>query len=319
MSALKSSLIHPPYKTKYRAGNWREYERGLRSRGDATVWFSEDAIAARTPPGNRRRGGQQLYSDLAIETALTLRLVFHLPLRQTEGFVGSLLHLMGLDCGAPNHTTLSRRSRTLTIALRARVRTGSIHLIVDSTGLEVVGQGQWAAAKHGGKGVRSWRKLHIGVEEGGIIVAETVTDSGTDDVSAVHNLLDQIEVDIERFTGDGAYDKWSVYEGLAPRCTMVVVPPSKTAVESRTDTPAGRARDATVARVREIGRRQWKKESGYHRQARAENTFFRYKRLLGGRLRSRECRAQAVEVRLSCNVLNRMLELGSARSLSIGR
>ncbi len=104
MSALKSSLIHPPYKTKYRVGNWREYEWGLRSRGDVTIWFSEDAIATWKPPGNRRRGGQQLYSELAIETALTLRLVFHLPLRQTEGFVGSLLHLMGLDRDAPAYS-----------------------------------------------------------------------------------------------------------------------------------------------------------------------------------------------------------------------
>jgi hypothetical protein len=108
-----------------------------------------------------------------------------------------------------------------------------------------------------------------------------VSDSGIDDASAVDDLLDQIEVDIEGFTGDGAYDKWSVYEALTPKGTTVVVPPSKTAVESGTNTPAGRARDATVARVRDVGRRQWKKQSGYHRQARVENTFFRYKRLLG--------------------------------------
>jgi len=92
--------------------------------------------------------------------------------------------------------------------------TGPIHLIVDSTGLEVIGQGQWAAAKHGGKGIRGWRKLHIGVEEGGIIVADVVTNSGTDDASAVDDLIDQIEFDVERFTGDAAYDKWSVYEAL---------------------------------------------------------------------------------------------------------
>ena len=143
MSALKSSLVHPPYKTKYRVGNWQEYKRGLRNRGDVTVWFSEDAIAAWTPPGNGRRGGQQRYSILAIETKLTLRIVFHLPLSQAEGFVGSLLYLMGLDCGAPDHTTLSRRGRELDIALRTPTHgTSPIHLIVDSTGLEVVGQGR---------------------------------------------------------------------------------------------------------------------------------------------------------------------------------
>jgi hypothetical protein len=146
--------------------------------------------------------------------------------------------------------------------------------------------------------------------------------------SVLHDLLDQIEVDIEGFTGDGAYDKWSVYEALTPKGTTVVVAPSKTDVASGT----GRARGATVARARDVGRRQSKKASGYHCQAHAENTFFRYKRLLGGRLRRREPGAQAVEVlrrrepgaqavevRLSCKVLNRMLELGAAKSHSIGR
>jgi hypothetical protein len=146
-----------------------------------------------------------------------------------------------------------------------------------------------------------------------------VSDSGTDDASALDDLLDQIEVDIERFTGDGAYDKWSVYEALTPKGTTVVVAPSKTAVASAGDTPAGRARDATVSRLRDLGRRQWKKESGYHRQARAENTFFCYKRLLGGRLRRREPGAQAVELRPSCKVLNRMLELGAPKSHAIAR
>lgn len=125
--------------------------------------------------------------------------------------------------------------------------------------------------------------------------------------------------DIERFTGDGAYDQWSVYEALAPICKTIVVPSSKPAVASGADTPAGRARDATVARTRDVGRRQWNKESGYHRWARAENTFFRYKRLLGSTLRCRDPGAQAVEVRLSCKVLSRMPELGTAKSYSIGR
>lgn len=120
--------------------------------------------------------------------------------------------------------------------------------------------------------IRGWRKLHISVAENGITVAEMVTDSRTDDATAVHDLLDQIEVDIERFDGDAAYDKWSVYDVLAPKGTTVVVPPSKTAVASGTNTPAGRARDTTVARTRDVGQRQWKKESGNHRQARAENT-----------------------------------------------
>ena len=164
MSTHKSSRVHPKFKTKYRVGNWSEYERGLRSRGDVTIWFTKDALDAWTPPTNGRRGGQRRYSDLAIETALTLRLVFHLPLRQTEGFVGSVLGLMGVLLDAPDHTTLSRRGRQLDVELRTRVSDGPIHLIVDSTGLEIVGQGQWATVMHGGKGIHRWRKLPLGVD-----------------------------------------------------------------------------------------------------------------------------------------------------------
>ena len=319
MRTHKSSYIHPPYKTKYKVQNRAEYEKGLRDRGDVTIWFSEAAIAAWTPPSNRRRGGQQLYSDLAIETALTLRLVFHLALRQTEGFVGSLLKLMGLDLTAPDHTTLSRRGSKLEVALRRQVPAGPIHLIVDSTGLKITGQGQWAAAKHGARGIRAWRKLHVGVDENGVIVAEQLTDSSVDDSSVVEGLLGQVDQDIERFTADGAYDTWAIREALAARGATVAVPPSKKAVESGRDSTAGRMRDAAVTRIREVGRCQWKKEAGYHKQGRAENTFFRYKRLLGSRMRARDLDAQQVEVRLGCNVLNRMLELGAARSVAFGR
>ena len=135
----------------------------------------------------------------------------------------------------------------------------------------------------------------------------------------VGDLLGQIDADVERFTADGAYDKRPVYQALTERGATVVVPPSKTAVVSVKNTPAGCARDAIVLRVQAVGRRRWKKESGYHRQAKVENAFFRYKRLLGGRLSARQPDAQRVEVRLACNILNRMIELGAAQSYSIGR
>ena len=198
----KSSYVHPPYKTKYRVENWREYEKGLRDRGDVTIWFTEAATAAWTPDGSGKRGGQPLYSDMAIETALTLRLVFHLALRQTEGFVGSLLKLMDLDLTAPDHTTLSRRGQKLDVVPRSRIPIGPIHLIVDSTGLKIMGQGQWAAAKHGAKGIRGWRKLHVGVDANGVIIAEQLTDSTVDDSTVVTELLDQVEGEIERATAD---------------------------------------------------------------------------------------------------------------------
>ncbi|MDG1985156.1 MAG: IS5 family transposase [Planctomycetota bacterium] len=166
-----NSRVHPKYKTKYRVTNWPEYERGLVRRGDVTVWLSPDAIAEWMPAPNGRRGGQRKFSDLAIEAALTLRLVFHLPLRQTEGFLSSVFRIMGVKLAAPDHTTLSRRSQCLDVTLRHAPVDEPIQLIIDSTGLSIVGEGEWAAAKHGGKGKRGWKKLHLGVDRSGAIVA----------------------------------------------------------------------------------------------------------------------------------------------------
>ena len=131
--AMKSR-VHPKYKTKYRVRNWASYERALVQRGDVTVWLSADAIAAWTPEVGGRRGGQRKYSEVAIETALTLRLIFHLPLRQAEGFLRSLFGLMGLDLPAPDHTTLSRRGQLLDVPLRHPPRGKRLHLLIDSTG-----------------------------------------------------------------------------------------------------------------------------------------------------------------------------------------
>ena len=165
MAAGKASRINRQYKTKYRIRNWREYERGLRSRRDVTIWLSEDAIAAWIPPKNSLRGGQRRYSNLAIRTALTLRVVFGLPLRQTEGFLDSLFSLMSRDLKAPDHTTLSRRNQIVVVPPLTRAHDGPIDLIVDSTGLKILGRGEWNAQKHkASKKRRDWRKLHIGVD-----------------------------------------------------------------------------------------------------------------------------------------------------------
>src|SRR4029450_5821117 len=134
---------HPTYKTAYRVKNWREYDQSLRDRGDITLWMSQDAIDAWTPPMTGKRGAQPVYSDLAIQSALTLRLLFRLPLRQTEGFLSSLLTLMGVTLPCPDHTTLSRRNTTVAIRRQGdRAPAGPVALIVDSTGLKVCGQGE---------------------------------------------------------------------------------------------------------------------------------------------------------------------------------
>ena len=254
MAAAKSSRVNRKYKTKYRIRNWSEYERGLKNRGDVTIWLSEEAIAAWTPPPpkNGLRVGQRRYSNLAILTALTLRLVFRLPLRQTEGFLDSLLSLMGLDLKAPDHTTLARRNQIVQVPPLPRAHDAPIHLIVDSTGLKILGSGEWNAHKYkASKKRRDWRKLHIGVDEEGFIVAAELTVSSGDDASTLPDLLDQIEVPIRRFTADGAYDHRSIYERVGSAGTedvVIVIPPRRSAVSAEPTDGPWEQREAALKR-----------------------------------------------------------------------
>ena len=182
--------MHPKYKNKYRVGNWPEYEQALVQRRDVTFWLSADAVDAWKPAPSGRPGEPRRFSDLAIETAMTLRLVFGLPLRQVEGFLRSVLALMNVDLDAPDHTTLSRRSQHLGLALRLAPAKGPLHLVVDSTGLPVVGEGEWAAAKHGKRGKRGWKQLHLGVDRAGVIVTQAVTESTADDATTGIGLVE---------------------------------------------------------------------------------------------------------------------------------
>ena len=203
--------------------------------GDVTIWLSEDAIAAWVPPKNGLRGGQRRYSNLAVRTALTLRVVFSLPLRQTEGFLDSLLRLMGLNLKAPDHT-LSRRNQIVAVPPLTRSHDGPIDLIVDSTGLKILGCGEWNAHTHkASKKRRDWRKLHIGVDAEGFMVAAELTASSRDAASTLPALLDTIEVPIRRFTADGAYDHRSVYDQLSAAGTenvVIVIPPRRSALSA---------------------------------------------------------------------------------------
>ncbi len=192
-----------------------------------------------------------------------------------------------------------------------------MHLVIDSSGLSFVGEGEWAAAKHGARGKRGWRKLHLGVDAAGVIVAQTLTDGNADDATAGIQLIDEVTDDIERITADAAYDTLAFYDAAAVRGADVVVPPTRNAAVSQRRKSRWVARDRTVRRVKELGRRRWKRDSGYYRQARVENAFFRYKTIIGSRLRARDGRAQAVEALLACNVLNRMTEIAPPDSFPV--
>ena len=314
MTSTKSR-DHPKYKTKYRVGNWSDYDRALVERGNLSIWLSPNAIAGWNAKPSGRRGGQRKYSDLAIETALTLRLLFKLPLRQVEGFLRSLFDLMGLVLDVPDHTTLSRRAKKVKVPLRVPKKLGRIDLVIDSSGLAIFGEGEWAAAKHGGKGIRGWKKLHLGVDGDGVIVGQRLTDASVGDGNVGVGFVDRVPGKLCRVIGDGAYDSRAMWDAADSRGAKVVVPPVKTAqIGGR----RCRSRDRIIRRIRKVGRRQWKKEPGYHQQGRAENTFMRYKRILGDRLHARDADAQAVEARLACNILNRMAELGMPASYAVG-
>jgi hypothetical protein len=307
--------------------NWREYDESLRRRGSLTVWFSDEAIRAWKAAPRTGRGGQAEYSDLAILTALTFKAVFRLAYRQTEGLIGSVIGLLGLDLAVPDHSTLCRRAETLEVP-RLKPRgagargdaadgagddAGPLHLLVDSTGLKLIGAGEWLVEKHGTKRRRSWRKLHLGVDaDTGRIVAATLTDRDEDDASQVAPLLDQVEDPVAAFTADGAYDQESVYADIAERHpeAEVVVPPRSTAVPSPTAETAPTRRDRHLHLIAEKGRMGWQKASGYNARARAEAAISRYKRVIGDGLHSRTDRRRATEVNVGVHALNHMLDFG---------
>ena len=203
-------------KARYRVKNWRDYDAALCRRGDLTVWVTAEAIEAWTPANTGRRGRPQRYSEMVVETGLMLRLAFGRPWRQTEGMLASILRLLGLDLPVPDHTTFSRRSVDLTVAKAVRTATDPVNVVIDSTGLKVFGAGEWQREKHGGKGRRTWRKLHLAVDpDTGEILASELTTTEDGDASLVGPLLDQISGPIASVTADGAYDGDPVYRIIA--------------------------------------------------------------------------------------------------------
>src|SRR4051794_9206306 len=242
MSALPFKLNqdrrrHIPRQQR-KVTNWPAYDASLRQRASLTVWFTDEAIAAWRAEPRTTRGGQPWYSELAILTALTLRAVFRLAYRQTEGLIGSIIGLLGLTLPVPDHTTLSRRAATLKVPRpRSSHNADPVHLLVGSTGLKLCGPGEWLVENHGTKARRSWRKLHLGRDaDTGQIVAATLTTHEVDDGSQVGPLLDQVDGQIASFIGDGAYDQDGVSASISDRHpeAAIIVPPRSTPVPSHT-------------------------------------------------------------------------------------
>lgn len=304
-------------KMAHRVTNWPEYEAGLRSRGSLTLWITPEALAQWQAPRRTTPGGQRRYSDLAIETTLMLGSALGMRLRQAEGLLGSVLQLMGLTLPVPDHTTLSRRAKQGLALSRAPLPDGPLDVLVDSTGLQVYGAGQWLQEKHGAKSRRRWRKLHLAVDaDTGQIVAHTLTDQDGDDPSQVAPLLEQLPAEIGRFIADGAYDGAPTYQAVAQHgaATQIVIPPRSTAVRS-CETGPPTQRDRHLEAIAAQGRLGWQKASGYGRRALVETTMGRYKALIDARMRARDPDAQQTEAAIGVAVLNRMLAAARPNSV----
>jgi hypothetical protein len=307
-------------KPRCRVTNWPEYDAALRQRGSLTVWFTDEAIVAWRAEPRTTPGGQPHYSALAITTALTMRAVFGLGLRQTEGLISSVIDLLGLDLAVPDHTTMSRRSQTLEMPPLRRSATGPLHLLVDSTGLKLGGAGEWLVEKHGASRRRSWRKLHIGIDaNSGAVVAIELTRKDIDDAARTGALLDQLDDPVASFTADGAYDQDGVYKAVTQRHpdAAVIVPPRSTAVASASAEIAPTQRDLHLREIAERGRMGWQKSSGYNLRSKVEASIGRYKRVIGDALRSRTDQTEATEVAIAAAALNRMLQFGRPSYLRV--
>jgi hypothetical protein len=256
---------------KYRVTHWPDYDAALVRRGALRAWFADEAVAEWRAPATGRRGGQPIYSALAIETALTIRLVFHQPLWQTEGLPRSIADV--LDIAIPDHTTLSRRGVGLIVLPRDIHRAEPLHLVVDSTGLKIYGEGEGPDAKRSSRSRRRWRKAHIGInaETHDVVVAELTPDD-LGDVSAVPNLLEQIDSRVASLTADGAYGVEAVYDAVTGRHAgaAVIIAPRATAVANEV---ALSQRDQHIAMIAQHGRIGWQRQSGYNRRSPIETAM----------------------------------------------
>lgn len=306
----------------YRVRNWKEYNKALVNRGSITFWFNNDCLKQwQAPPRLGKRGRPIKYSDKAIECGLTLKALYKLTFRSTEGFIRSLLKLLKMKLDTPDYSSLCKRQKKLSLTLpNKRISPGKkLHIVVDTTGLKVYGEGEWKVRQHGWIKHRLWRKLHLAVNESTQgIEAFALTDLGVQDCEGLPLLVKQIKSPLGSCKGDGGYDRFSCYEVAESRHFKLVAPPQKNAKTSAQRTrnrkkgsaAAVKKRDHVVTQVQRLGKKEWKVRAKYHRRSLAETAMFRIKTLLGSRLSTRTLEHQQVEAGIWCRIINQMTKLG---------
>jgi hypothetical protein len=308
-------------KTTYRIRNWPEYNAALKQRGSLTIRISDQVLANWTTDlRTGKPGASPVYTDLAIETMATVQAIYRLAGRQTQGFLQSLFDLMKLDLTAPDHSTLSRRRSSLTVTLPVRKSSAPRHLVVDSTGVKVYGEGEWKVRQHGFSKRRTWLKLHLCSDEATLeIISALASTNDVSDAEALPDLLQDAPGEIEQVSADGAYDQRQCDDTLNQHGAKAAIPPRKGAkIWQHGNSKADRhLRDENLRQVRKVGRKQWKRESKYHRRSLAETQMFRFKTIFGERVRTRKTGNQFKELLLKCAVLNQMTHLGMPESYCV--
>jgi hypothetical protein len=308
-------------KTQYRIRNWSEYNAALKQRGSLTFWVSEEALEQWLETEKTgQRGASRTYSNTAIEVMATLKALYRWAGRQIEGFIESVFKLMNIAIAVPDHSTLSRRMKTLEIDIPVQPTDKARHVVIDSTGVKVYGEGEWKTRQHGVSKRRTWRKLHLALDEAtGEILAVVASSNDTADCEVISMLLEQIEGEIEQVSADGAYDTRTCHDVIRDRGAKAVIPPRKGAkIWVHGNTKAQRhQRDENLRQIRRRGRKRWKQDSRYHRRSIAETGMFRFKITFGDRLSSRHFDNQATEMFVKCAALNKMMQLCKPDSYAV--
>lgn len=302
-----------------RVRNWRQYNKKLIAQGSIELWINEEAVKHWQAQQRKRqgRGRPRIYSDVAIETCVMLKVLFQLTYRRCQGFVTSLFHLMKLEVKMLHYSQICRRQKELKLSLRHEVQ-GKIHVVVDGTGLKIFGEGEWKVRQHGYSKHRMWRKLHIGLDvDSQEIVMMELTENNIGENALLKPLLDQyVTGELGCVGGDKGYDSYACHEEIGNRGAQSAIEPQRKAkVRNRKHRGKQLVRDEIVRRIRAIGREQWKKEVSYHRRSLVETAFFRYKTLFGSRLRSRLLENQKIEAMVGCNILNCFIKLGASTAV----
>jgi hypothetical protein len=301
---------------RYRTTNWREYNTALKARGSLLVWLDRDMKWVAPPTG--KRGRSPTFTDAAIQFCLTVKALFGLPLRQTSGMVQSLLQLAGLAWPVPDFSTLSRRQERLQVEI-AYCPSAALRLLVDSTGVKMLGEGEWKRRQHGADYRRQWLKVHLGIDAQTLeIRAIEVTDCSVGDAPVLPALLQQIPQDepIESLSADGAYDTQACHEAIAARGAIAVIPTRKNARLWKRYTAGAQARNEILCATQRLGRRIWKAWSGYHRRSLVE-TKMRCFKLLGERVMARTFKRQVAELQIRAALLNRFTRLGCPQTVAV--